>query len=459
MPTFYQVIAPLRIARHALRPWLPDASLETWDETSITPGQNWRQRLQAALAGAQVLVVLVSEGFLESDRISTHLLPPLLAAASRKDALLLPVQLEACAFKESVLGRYPLFNDQEGEFASYPLFNDPTITPDPFATHEQGLLEIQLSRYLREIVDAPFPLARTQRLYQGHRDWVRDARWSPDGLLVASGGDDGRAHIWDARTGERRVTCDGSGEILSLAWAPDGLRVAAVIYGAPPKYQEDSLIQVWEASSGKTLLAYRGHAQVCASLAWSPDGTHLASGDAAGMIHLWEAETGKRYQSWNGHCFLVNALAWSPDGLCLASAGDDHKARLWEAATGALRLTYQGHTDRVQTVAWSPDGTRLASGSWEHQAHLWEASSGKRLLSYQGHAFKVLDVAWSPDGANVASGSADHTVQVWSASTGEPLLTYTGHSEWARSVAWSPDGILIASGSYDGTVQIWSAVQ
>jgi WD40 repeat protein len=65
-------------------------------------------------------------------------------------------------------------------------------------------------------------------------------------------------------------------------------------------------------------------------------------------------------------------LAFSPDGTLLASASWDQTIKLWEMASGAVRQTLVGHTDRVQTVTWSPDGRTLASAGFDHTIWLWD---------------------------------------------------------------------------------------
>ena len=85
---------------------------------------------------------------------------------------------------------------------------------------------------------------------------------------------------------------------------------------------------------------------------------------------------------------------------------------------------------------------------------------GTTLYTYHGHSnslYGVLAVAWSPDGRRIASGSTDETVQVWDASNGGNVHTYRGHSSSVQAVAWSPDGRRIASGSGDNTVRVWQA--
>jgi WD40 repeat protein len=67
----------------------------------------------------------------------------------------------------------------------------------------------------------------------------------------------------------------------------------------------------------------------------------------------------------------VYAVAWSPDGTRIASAGRDRSVHIWDASTGKTLSTYQGHTMEVYAVAWSPDGTHIASASADKTMHVW----------------------------------------------------------------------------------------
>src|SRR5271157_2201030 len=73
-----------------------------------------------------------------------------------------------------------------------------------------------------------------------------------------------------------------------------------------------------------------------------------------------------------GHFDEVLAVAWSPDGTRIASGEHDSTVQIWDTRTGKRLLTYQGHSNQVLALAWSPDGTRIASGSFDNTVQVWD---------------------------------------------------------------------------------------
>jgi WD40 repeat protein len=194
------------------------------------------------------------------------------------------------------------------------------------------------------------------------------------------------------------------------------------------------------------------------SLAFSPDGKLLATGDVNGEIHLWQIADGQPILSCKGHAGWIHAIAFSPDGKMFCSASSDHTIKIWDSFDGSCLKTLTGHHQRVRSVVFSPDGKLLVSGGSDATIRLWNTRSGQCLKVLSGHENYVWSVAFSPDGSAIASGSEDKSIKLWDVNTGECLQTLLEHNRWVRAIAFSPDGKLLASGSGDRTIKIWETI-
>ena len=230
-----------------------------------------------------------------------------------------------------------------------------------------------------------------------------------------------------------------------LAWSPDGSYIASP--------SDDYTTRLWDVRSGACVRTWRD--QTGLTVAWSPDGRHLASSGTGWRIYILDVATGERVQTLNGHSDLIHSLAWASDGRRLASASTDKTVCLWDIVNGRLLRTLQGHTQSVHGVAWSPDGQHLASASWDKTVRVWAAATGELTHVLTGHTANVHGVAWSPDG-RLASVSNDRAIRLWDATTGKAVQAVEGHTSPIRAISISAAGRLAASKSVDNTVRIWN---
>jgi WD40 repeat protein/serine/threonine protein kinase len=322
--------------------------------------------------------------------------------------------------------------------------------------------------YLKRLPHSRFPLLH-------HQSAVLSAAFSPDGRQIASCSQDGFVKVWDAKTGqELRSFQAHEDHARHLAFSPDSRRLATGNWGRRLATGGwGATIKVWDIYNGHlihTLTKAQG-AQSGGSVAFSPDGRHLACGggepDKFGDVTIWDAAAGQELLTLSGHTLPVLDVAFSPDGRQLASASVDGTVKVWEmdwpARTGRERMTLPGHRLKVYSVAFSPDGRRLASASadWVSKADgevkVWDMPSGAELVTLRGHIASILSVRFSPDGHRLASAGADQTVKIWDVLTGQEALTLRGHLNWVRSVAFSPDGTRLVTAGDDRTVHVWDA--
>ena len=151
---------------------------------------------------------------------------------------------------------------------------------------------------------------------------------------------------------------------------------------------------------------------IVTSVSFSPDGV-VAAGLWDGTIKLWDIGTQQNIGTLPGHTKRVTSVAFSRDGTTLASGSHDETVKLWNVATGANFADLR-HTARVISVAISSDGV-VAAGSWDGTVKLWDAATGANVVSL-GVTGGVESVVFSPDGRTLVAGTFAGTVELWDAS-------------------------------------------
>jgi WD40 repeat protein len=237
--------------------------------------------------------------------------------------------------------------------------------------------------------------------------------------------------------------------VLAVAFSPDGTLLATISENGP--------VQVFDARSGQMLtrLDHPPGEQVLA-IAFSPDGSHVATGSDVGWVRMFSAYApGERARLEHGEPVL--AVAFSPDGSRVVTGGDHGRTRVLNAETWKELTSLRHGSEQVLAVAFSPDGSRVVTASDAGETLMFDAESGRILTQLYHGGERVWGAAFSPDGSRVATGSNSGWARVFDAESGRELARLRHSGESVEAVAFSPDGIRIATGSDHGSARVFDA--
>jgi eukaryotic-like serine/threonine-protein kinase len=278
--------------------------------------------------------------------------------------------------------------------------------------------------------------------WRGHVGETNCIAISPDGALVATGGDDTTVRLWSG--GKARVLEGHRASVIGVVFLPGGTRLVSAAY--------DRTLRVWDVATGAgRVVATQPEGDDLNDLAVSSDGRTAYTVGRVGHVYVVDLETGVGRKLLGAEAGGVWKLALSPDGKRLATASNDRVVRLWDLA-GGPPLVLGGHQGRVKTVAFSPDGTRLASGADDNDIRLWDLTGGAEPRILRGHRGFVMAVQFSPDGATLASGSSDRRVRVWTVPPFEARVVHP--FEGSGPAVFSPSGKLSAFADGAGKIAL-----
>jgi WD40 repeat protein len=321
---------------------------------------------------------------------------------------------------------------------------------------------------------------------------VLHVAYSPDGKRIATMTPSGTVWVLNAETGERVHSIDpGKVNYRSFAFSADGSRLAiggqTRLASGPESREKGGGASVWDATAGKKLFALaEGHTYSVGYIAYSPDGTRLATTSGDATVQVWDGKTGEKLLDLEGHTEGVLCVGFSPDGSRLVTGSGDGTVRLLDAATGEEARTIEikvelpvGEKDRddlkgkkpvgekdlddVSQTQFSRDGKQVLgvgrSGCWT-----WGAATGNEIRSIRFEApGKVpAQIAIHPDTNRLATAHSN-LLAVRHLMTGQITHQFRikpgfllDLSNWeVKSVAFSPDGTRVVGGTHDGAIWLW----
>ena len=272
----------------------------------------------------------------------------------------------------------------------------------------------------------------------------------------------GMVLIWDTRTGEVIAGPLDHGltypNVYTLAFSPDGERLATGDVGSNA-VRGPGVIRIFDTTTGAVLLSLRGHDDSISCIDFSPNGTYLASTSGDKTLRIWDTAIGEELVSLRGHRDLPLTLAFSPDGTHLTSGGLENDVRFWDVNSIHASSKLPGHKSTVISLAFSPDGTRLASGSMDPypEIKIWDMASLEEVASWDTAQLPFLTaLSYSSDGTRLASGG-DKSIRIWDVASGvaTDLVDIVDNGAYINSISLSLGGTCLATAHMDDTIRIW----
>jgi dynein assembly factor with WDR repeat domains 1 len=202
--------------------------------------------------------------------------------------------------------------------------------------------------------------------------------------------------------------CTGAGSAGARTLSGHSNVVFAVAFNAP----FDSVVatggfdkeaRLWDARDGALMSTLSGHAGELICVGFSPDGRTLATGAMDGSARLWDVEHGAALHALQ-HEGEISCLAFDETGGRAATGSFDRRAAVWDVGNGACARKLEGHTGEIAAVQFNFEGSLLLSGATDGTVKLWDVGSGRPVhtLGARGSGGEVTDAVFNETGTQVA---------------------------------------------------------
>jgi serine/threonine protein kinase len=291
----------------------------------------------------------------------------------------------------------------------------------------------------------PLPVLITIDAHEGP---VPSIAFSPDGQILATGGDDRHLRLWDPATGQLKSELPiHQSPVISIAFAHSGKFLVSP--------DGDGTIHIWSFENGKERLLSPKPGNPLRRVALSADDRTLVGvlSNSQSVVAV-DMDSGEVRYSVSASSSSIWSVAFAPHREMLAT-GTSGRIQFWDANSG--KEAGQEISDpplRVTQLAFTPDGEALASSRiGDKEIKLWSVENSDLIRSFSGGE-DVVSMGISKDGRLLAAGSSDGTVRIWAVSNGDLLVTLHAHQGRVQ-IAFSPDSRKLATAGDDHLVKLW----
>jgi WD40 repeat protein len=238
-------------------------------------------------------------------------------------------------------------------------------------------------------------------------------------------------------------------EVNGVGFSPDGLQLATA--------GDDGAVRIWDWQQGRLIREIAGTGGKMYQAVFHPSEPLLAMGGDGANVQIVNLETGEPVHFLSGHTLAIEALEFSPDGSLVATASSDESARVWRVGDGSLVTVIAPEAGRLSSLSFAPDGERLAIGSIDGSVIVWNIAADRREFQAQ-HLDAVQGVTFSADGERIATCDRGGIIRLWDPAKPAESATiamWTAHDGRAYAVQFAPDDETLVSVGDDCKLYSW----
>ncbi|AJR79084.1 AAR_G0020220.mRNA.1.CDS.1 [Saccharomyces cerevisiae] len=297
----------------------------------------------------------------------------------------------------------------------------------------------QIAKVPYRVLDAP---SLADDFYYSLIDWS-----STDVLAVALGKS---IFLTDNNTGDVVHLCDTENEYTSLSWIGAGSHLAVG--------QANGLVEIYDVMKRKCIRTLSGHIDRVACLSWNNHVLTSGSRDHR-ILHRDVRMPDPFFETIESHTQEVCGLKWNVADNKLASGGNDNVVHVYEGTSKSPILTFDEHKAAVKAMAWSPHKRGVLAtggGTADRRLKIWNVNTSIKMSDIDSGS-QICNMVWSKNTNELVTshGYSKYNLTLWDCNSMDPIAILKGHSFRVLHLTLSNDGTTVVSGAGDETLRYW----